>query len=398
MATRRGGWSLAIDLGTCRTAAATAGGGPGAAPAVLPVGDGGESYLGSPVCLGTDGRLLTGQAASAAADRWPERAERGVRRALVEQEQVLLGGRPVPTVDLAAAVLSRVLARAQEAHGGTAPARTVLTHPAHWTPRQVDRLRDAAVAAGVAEPGFLAEPLAAAHCYREVHGLPDAATGGELPAGARVAVHDLGGTFTAAVLAWDGREFTVERAGAQEDLGGADLDECLRGLLAERAADRDPGPWQELWEGTSPDTAAPRAALHRTLAAAREALSAGASTDVPVPGYAEPFLVRRREFEAAAEPVVERGYEVLAELLRRDGREPGGLAAVLLAGGAGRTPLVSDLIAARTGRLPLLAPDPKAVVVLGALGRQEPAAGGTQPGPAAGGTKHFVPHDPGFEF
>jgi hypothetical protein len=59
---------------------------------------------------------------------------------------------------------------------------------------------------------------------------------------------------------------------------------------------------------------------------------------------------------------------------------------------------VSDLIAARTGRLPLLAPDPKAVVVLGALGRQEPAAGGTQPGPAAGGTKHFVPHDPGFEF
>ncbi|MFF4835968.1 Hsp70 family protein [Streptomyces sp. NPDC001315] len=363
-------WSLAIDFGMyCTSAAASqsTGAEEDPAPTILPLGTGYGGLLPSLVCLDDNGRLLTGEAALEAAPHRPERAERAAKRALVEQEQVLLGGGAVATADLAAAVLTRALEQARARHGGTSPGRTVLTHPAHWAPQQLARLGAAAAAAEIPRPEFLPEPVAVARHHMAGRGLPDAAHLAEPSEGGHIAVYDLGGAFKVSVLAWDGRRFTVVRTGGDHDLGGDDLDECLRGLLAERVLDRDPGPWQDLWEDTSPDAVRQRVAVRRTLVAARETLSGSTSVDVRVPGYPEPFLVRGHEFRTAAEPVIERTYDLLAETVRQAGREPGDLHAVIIAGGAGRTPRVSDLIAERTGRLPLLARDPKAAVVLGAL-------------------------------
>lgn len=408
MTAHAGNWSLAIDLGARHVAAATStsareGGSPTAT--VLPPASGGTS-MPSLVCLDDKGLILTGEAARKAADRSPERTERAVVRALVEQERTLLGGRTVSTVDLAAAVLSDVLARARSRHGGALPGRTVLTHPADWAPTRLARLGAAAEAAGITRPAFLAEPVAAARHYAA-----DPGPGGlrDLPQGARCAVYDVGAALKVSVLAWDGAEFTVVRTAGDPDLGGDQLDDCLRELLAERVLDRDPGPWQELWEGDSPDAARQRASLSRALVAAREALSGSASVDVRVPGYPEPFLIRAHEFRTAARPVVERGYELLADTVRLDGREPADLPAVLIAGGAGRTPLVSDLIVERTHRLPLLAAAPESAVALGALTtpravphRPQPADEQPVPPPEAKSpgrpAGYFIPDDLGFEF
>ncbi|MEV6678903.1 Hsp70 family protein [Streptomyces erythrochromogenes] len=353
-------WSLAVDLGTCFTTAATFGdeaavGGVG--PRSLEIEN--SRCLPALVCLDDSGALLTGRAAQQRAAHHPDQAERAPKRALARQSAVLLGGRSVPAAELAAAVLRRVYAEARAAHDGRPPARTVLTHPARWGTAERGRLADAADRAGIAEPGFLPEPVAAALHHGQVHAVPE---------GGAVAVYDLGGgTFDTAVLRRTDRGFEPVAIGGDPYLGGEDLDECLRDLLGERAADRDPDPWYALWEDPGPPAAAQRALLGRELTAAREALSQTGSVDIAVPGYPQPFLIRAHEYRAAAEPLLDRSYELLAATIADAGLDAADVHEIVLTGGASRTPRVSDLIAERTGRLPLLTADPKSAVVLGAL-------------------------------
>ncbi|MFD9368482.1 Hsp70 family protein [Streptomyces sp. NPDC060020] len=353
-------WSLAVDFGTCFTTAATFGdeaavGGVG--PRSLEIEN--SRCLPALVCLDDSGALLTGRAAQQRAAHHPDQAERAPKRALARQSAVLLGGRPVPAAELAAAVLRRVYAEARAAHDGRTPARTVLTHPARWGTAERGRLADAAARAGIADPGFLPEPVAAALHHGQVHAVPE---------GGAVAVYDLGGgTFDTAVLRRTARGFDTVAIGGDPYLGGEDLDECLRDLLAERAADRDPDPWHALWDDPGPPAAAQRAALGRELTAAREALSQTGSVDLAVPGYPQPFLIRAHEYSAAAEPLLSRSYELLAATIADAGLDPADVHEIVLTGGASRTPRVSDLIAERIGRLPLLTADPKSAVVLGAL-------------------------------
>ncbi|MFE1901862.1 Hsp70 family protein, partial [Streptomyces yangpuensis] len=303
--------------------------------------------------------ILTGRAAQQRAAHHPEQAERAPKRALARQPAVLLGGRSVPAAELAAAVLRRVYAEARAAHDGRPPVRTVLTHPARWGATECGRLADAADRAGITDPAFLPEPVAAALHHGQVHAVPE---------GGAVAVYDLGGgTFDTAVLRRTARGFDTVAIGGDPYLGGEDLDECLRDLLGERAADRDPDPWHDLWEDPGPPAAAQRAALGRELTAAREALSQTGSVDIAVPGYPQPFLIRAHEYRAASEPLLARSYELLAATVADAGLGEGDVHEIVLTGGASRTPRVSDLIAERTGRLPLLTADPKSAVVLGAL-------------------------------
>ncbi|MGW2037056.1 Hsp70 family protein [Streptomyces virginiae] len=364
-------WLLAVDFGTCFTTAATFGDEAAAGsvgPRSLEIEN--SRCLPALVCLDDSGALLTGRAAQQRAAHHPDQAERAPKRALARQSAVLLGGRSVPAAELAAAVLRRVCAEARAAHDGRPPARTVLTHPARWGTAERDRLADAADRAGIAAPGFLPEPVAAALHHGRVHAVPE---------GGAVAVYDLGGgTFDTAVLRRTARGFDTVAIGGDPHLGGEDLDECLRDLLGERAADRDPDPWHDLWEDPGPPAAAQRAALGRELTAAREALSQTGSVDLAVPGYPQPFLIRAHEYRAAAEPLLARTYELLAATVADAGLDAADVHEIVLTGGASRTPRVSDLIAERTGRLPLLTADPKSAVVLGALAAL-PLAG--PPGP-----------------
>ncbi len=351
------GWTLAIDFGTSFTTAATWSDGQ---VSVLEIEN--SRYLPSLVCLGEDGSLLTGAAARQLAAQLAGNAERAPKRSLIRSPEVRLGSRTVACTDLAGAVLGRVYAEALAHHPGDPPGRVVLTHPAAWRDHELSLLVKAAQAAGLAEPVLLPEPVAAALHYARER---------EFPAAGHVAVYDLGGgTFDVAVLrrTASGAGFEVVGSpGGDPDLGGEDLTEALRELVGRHARERDPRPWDELWALAGAAGARERAVARRDISEAKEALSATTSVRISVRGYPEPFLVGRHEYEEAIEDCLQRSITRLASTVASAGLSPADLAAVLLAGGASRTPRVSDLLAGQLGPLPLTSADPKCAVVLGAL-------------------------------
>ncbi len=126
--------------------------------------------------------------------------------------------------------------------------------------------------------------------------------------------------------------------------------------------------------------------LRRDITEAKESLSATTSVRITVRGYREPFLIGRPEYEAAIDNCLRRSLDTLVSTVRSAGLSPADLQAVLLAGGASRTPRVSDLLAAELGMLPRTSADPKSVVALGALAAAVPnRPGSPQPGPAGAG-------------
>jgi molecular chaperone DnaK (HSP70) len=273
------GWVLAVDFGTLNTTAAFAV--DGGVPQLLQVEN--SQYLPSVVVADGEGNLLTGKAAARQAMVYPERAERVPKRALVAGGEAVLGGRAFPAVALAGAVLGKVYAEAVRFHGGPPPGTVVLTHPARWAEPVRQRLRAAAVLAGMPDPVLVAEPEAAAWFYSPP------------VAGQLVAVFDLGGgTLDTAVLKADGGSFAVAGPpGGDGELGGEDFDELLLAWVAGQARERDAGLWAEVLEG--PRSARDRAHLRADVTAGKESLSEHAAYEVPVPGYPEGIRVRRAD-------------------------------------------------------------------------------------------------------
>jgi molecular chaperone DnaK len=377
------GWTLAIDFGTSFTTAAIADGGQAS---VLEVEN--SRYFPSLVCLGEDGSLLTGTAARQLGAVLPDHAERMPKRSLVSSAEVRLGSRTVACTDLVGAVLGRMYREACAHQHGEPPGRVVLTHPAAWGDYELGLLTKAAEPAGLTRPVLLPEPVAAAGYYADQQALRSIE---------HVAVYDLGGgTFDVAVLSRRGAGsgfHLAGRPGGDPDLGGEDLTESLVDLVGRYACERDPRPWDDLWLRDGDTARREQAALRRDVCEAKEALSATPSVRITVRGYDQPFLVGRPEYEEAIADCLQQSLTRLMSTVSSAGLEPTDLGAVLLAGGASRTPRVGDLLAQRFGAVPLSAPDPKSVVALGALAGPPPAAslpgGGRERPPGDGGPMVF---------
>jgi len=378
------GWSLAIDFGTSNTTAAMAA--DGAAPVVLEVEN--SRYLPSAVFVSETGEILTGRSAVRQAAVFPERAERVPKRALVSGTDVVLGDRTVPVTDLVSAVLDRMHSEAVRFHGGQPPDRVVLTHPARWGDKLLERLREAAVAAGIDDPELLAEPVAAAWWYARPS------------AGSLLGVFDLGGgTLDTAVLRASGEGFAIAGPpGGDAHLGGEDFDELLLAWIGDLARERDRGTWQDAFTGQSLRSRRDRALLRADVTSAKEALSDYLTYDLAVMGYAEGFRVTRRDLEELVAAAVDAAVVQMRQTIAAAGVQPGELAAIYLTGGTSRMPVVGARLAAGLEVVPQMRDDPKAVVALGALtarvvppSRQPPPAPG--PHPAKGGSAS-VPRPP----
>ena len=348
------GWALAIDFGTSFTTAAMAA--DGTPPVVVEVEH--SRYLPSTVVADNDGQLLTGQAALRRAMVFPERAVRVPKRALVAGPQVVLGGRAVPVADLVAAVLARVYGEAVRFRGGQPPAKVVLTHPARWGTVPLDRLRDAAAAAGITEPVLLPEPVAAAWWF-----------GGPSADGGLVGVFDLGGgTLDTAVLRGDPGGFAIAGPpGGDADLGGEDFDELLLGRVSELARDRDELAWADVFTGDDLRSRRDLALLRGDVTAAKETLSELLTYEVVVPGFAEGFRVTRPELDELFGPAVDSAVAEMRATIAAAGADPATLGGLYLTGGSSRMPIIASRLAAELGVLPQIRDDPKAAVALGAL-------------------------------
>jgi molecular chaperone DnaK (HSP70) len=373
------GWSLAIDFGTTNTAAATTDG--GGSPRVLEIE--GSRYFPSMVYRDEAGQLLTGRTAVRQAAVFPDRAERVPKRALIAGTEVVLGGQAVPVTELVAAVLGRVYAEAVRYYGGRPPAIVVLTHPALWNETQRGRLRDAAIKAGISDPVFVSEPVAAASWYARPS------------AGGVVAVFDLGGgTLDTAVLHASGMSYEIAgKPGGNANLGGEDFDELLLDRVSDLARERDAAEWDGLFSMASARSRRDMALVRADVTAAKEALSEHTVFDLAVVGFAEEFRLTRPEFESLIGAQVDEAVDEMQRTIAAAGVADK-LAGCYLTGGSSRIPMIAARLAAAVEVAPQLRDDPKAVVALGALSVYAVAPNPTPPAPVAERVRPAQPSSP----
>ena len=341
---------VGIDLGTTNSEVAAFLDGK---VRVLPVE--GDPILPSVVGLGPDGTLLVGDPARNQLALYPERTVRSIKRLMGTTQTVSMGDRSFTPPEVSAFILKKLTERAEASLG--APVRkAVVTVPAYFSDAQRQATRDAGAIAGLEVLRILNEPTAAALAYGE--------DGHE---GKTVLVYDLGGgTFDVSVVRAAGDVTEVLASHGDTHLGGDDFDQ----LLLEHVHGR-------LIAGGGPDLHGDRRAMNRLLRAVEDAKKLlsyepwarireehlAQVRDVPVHLDIE---VSREEYEKLVEHLLERTINSVHKALSDAGKRPAELDAILLVGGATRTPLVSEFLERATGIRPRQDLHPDLCVALGA--------------------------------
>jgi outer membrane biosynthesis protein TonB len=384
-------WILAIDFGTSSTAAARRigdhveliqlEGGPRMPSMVFwREGTGGAST----------GHLVLGNEADELSTLAPWCLERSPKRRLGE-EFMQLGEKQLRVLDVVGQILREVYNEALRLAGGEPPSEVRLTHPARWAAPRLDQLRQAARSAGIADPVFVPEPVAAA-----VHFASE-----RLAVGEHVGVYDLGGgTFDTTVLERTQGSFKViGKPGGEEELGGEDFDDLLYRHLGEKLP---PEMWEKLrGSNTRQERAWAQAnrELLRHSRRAKEGLSRKSEYEFYMPPPIDQELqATAGEFERLIAKDVRHTVGELERTIRAAGLQPTELAAIYMAGGSSRIPLVGRVIQEQMGMAPEHLDDPKAVIALGAARLTDKAAvsepGSVKPAPAvpaAGETRLATP-------
>ncbi len=305
-----------------------------------------SAAVSSVVYQGRDGEVVVGEAAE--------------RRAATEPDRVV--GESTRHALLVRWVVDLVLQRE-----GVAAQGIILTHPAGWTPGDIQAVADALAAAELPVVRFCSglEAAAAGYSVRERSAL-----------GCTIAVYDLGGgTCEAAVIRKTGAGSFVTLGIPErlERLGGAGFDDAVFGhvLTAVPAL-------RELESGTAETARFKRslALCRRDCTEAKEALSVQTEVTIPVllPQVQTQVCLSRAEFEDLIRPQVQQSVEALRRTLRSAGLDPAELDTVLLIGGSSRVPLVAQLLSSELGRPVAVDPDPQVMTVLGAAVSGLPAA------------------------
>ena len=350
-------WILAIDFGTTATAAARRSGGHVEA-IQLQNGPRMPSMAFWREGAGSNGRLVLGNEAEELSTLAPWCLERRPKSRLGE-EFIQLGDKQLRPVEIIAAILREVYDEALSLSGGEPPAEVRLTHPARWRAALLEELGEAAKLAGLSDPVFVPEPVAAA-----VHFASERLTDGE-----HVAVYDLGGgTLDTAVLKRTGSTFeVVGRTGGDEELGGEDFDDLLYRHLGDKLGG---DAWDQLRtadERKDRTWAQANRELLRQARRAKEGLSRNPEYEFYLgPPVDQELSATVEEFEGLIAPTLRGTVAELERTILAADLKTADMKAIYLAGGSSRIPLVSRLIEERMGLAPEHLDDPKAVIAMGA--------------------------------
>jgi type VII secretion-associated protein (TIGR03931 family) len=323
--------------------------------------------------------LAVGAAARRLAPTDPSRYE-PTPRLRVDDPDLLLGTRVVGIAEAWGAVLAGALERAGPLLRGDRPRHLVLTHPAGWDAGRREVLRRAGSGLA-AELTLLAEPVAAAAHATWMRPQDE----GRARPGP-VAVLDLGARGAdASVLAPEPGRCGGARllAWRRDDrFGGDDADELLLGHLLTTLADeptpedpsrddlaarRDADRVREVVAATTLRDRRHRQVLLDDVRAAKEQLSDAEQAAVPLPGRLTAAWLSRGELTEVLRPSLRRVVDLLAETLADAGTGPEHLDGVWLTGGGARIPLLAALVHRELGVPATVAPEPRLVVVRGAL-------------------------------
>jgi molecular chaperone DnaK len=347
-------WVLAIDFGTSFTVAASRIG--DRPPEVIELD--GERRVPSLIMIDDDGAVMVGKAAENLASTNPGRVLRAPKSRLGEPAPVVLGGRPHAISALVADLLRHVYREAVRYHGSE-PEQVRLTHPATWSGPRRQQLLAAAEQAGLPDPVLVPEPVAAAIAYADEGAVPD---------GGHVLVYDLGGgTFdTAALQASPNGFVVVGRPGGDPRLGGELFDELLANTIGQRLEgdtyERIQLAEDALWQQAA-------VGLLRESRRVKEALSSHPFAEVLLglpTGLVQQRIGQTDLYEVIG-PYISESVDVMRQTALGAGLEAGDLSSIYLVGGASRTPLVEESVAAAYPDVRISRRgDPKGVVALGA--------------------------------
>ncbi|WP_298136791.1 Fe-S protein assembly chaperone HscA [Acidiferrobacter sp.] len=352
-----------IDLGTTNSLIATVRDGE-----VLVLPDAaGEVLLPSVVRFHADGRVTVGRMAQDAEVTDPLNTIASVKRLMgrgredVEESPYQLApgtggmvrietiaGDKTP-VEVSAHILGALKARLEETLGG-ALSGAVITVPAYFDEAQRQATKDAARLAGIEVLRLLNEPTAAAVAYgldRNPEGL--------------YCVYDLGGgTFDVSLLRLSQGVFEVLATGGDAALGGDDMDAAVVALWTAR--------------GAQAGTPEEQRRLVRLARSARERLTTATETEVDAaPLYSG--RLTRADLDAAIDPLIERTLVACRRVLKDAGVPIADIGAVVLVGGATRTPRVRERVGTLFRKAPLHDIDPDRVVAVGAARQADLLAG-----------------------
>jgi len=340
----------------------------------------GDVFCPSVVSVDGDGTILAGAPAARRLFSQPERTARSVKHAIgldrgdmheelraalrlnagMGEESCVRLGDCLYTLPELTALLIRELKTWAEVFFGEPVSQAVIAVPASFNDAQREAMHEAGKLAGFERWRLMPEPAAAALAY----GLHEQQR-------KHVAVFDLGGSrFEISILRMDeaseGDRYQVIATRGDARLGGNELDDALLGIAREEIRTR---------RGLDLGTESPGVlALRRTLLQAKHELSFADRARIEVPLPDRSLYIRemsRAEFEALAQPILERAVGPVRTALRDAGLNPGEIDDVVLAGGSTHIPLVRRMAEQLLGRRTHAALDPDEVVALGAAVQAE---------------------------
>jgi len=348
---------LGIDLGTTYSCVAHLD--EYGRPAVLPNADG-QSTTPSVVYFESSGSVVVGEAAKNELSHEPDRVIDLIKRHMGEEGfSVDLDGTDYTPQRVSAIILRKLVEDALEALGtesaGEPLADVVITVPAYFGAAERQATRDAGKMAGLEVVNIINEPTAAAIAY------------GAAQAGAakNVLVYDLGGgTFDVTVITVTPDEVRVVATDGDHHLGGADWDDKLVDLLAERFAAEHPDKGDPRTDDEAAGDLAVLAERTKKDLSKKEVYRTG----VTAHGERASIEITRSDFEDRSKDLVERTL-LFTEGILAKAKDKGveTYDAVLLVGGMSRSPAIARELAARFPHLPEpKLSDPDQIVAKGA--------------------------------
>jgi molecular chaperone DnaK len=348
---------LGIDLGTTYSCVAHLD--EYGRPAVLPNADG-QSTTPSVVYFESSGSVVVGEAAKNELSHEPDRVIDLIKRHMGEEGfSVDLDGTDYSPQRVSAIILRKLVEDALEAlsaePAGEPLANVVITVPAYFGAAERQATRDAGAMAGLEVVNIINEPTAAAIAY------------GAAQAGAtkNVLVYDLGGgTFDVTVITVTPDEVRVVATDGDHHLGGADWDNKLVDLLAERFAAEHPDKGDPRTDDEAAGDLAVLAERTKKDLSKKEIYR----TAVTAHGERASIEITRSDFEDRTKDLVERTLLFTEGILAK--AEDKGVKtydAVLLVGGMSRSPAIARELGARFPQLPEpRLSDPDQIVAKGA--------------------------------
>lgn len=371
---------MGIDLGTTNSCVALPCEGEGL-DAVRVITDGhGRATVPSVVYKGADGEVLVGHRAKQKLGATPMPIA-FIKRYMGKDHQVRLGSDEFSPEQVSALILKHLAGLVKDDLGEEVT-QAVITIPARFDLAGQQATVAAARLAGLEVLTTMPEPVAAALAY----GLQDAADD------LKIFCYDLGGgTFDATVMVKNADTgIEVLAFDGDEHLGGYNFDTAFSEWLWAHLARS----YALVFDRNSPEDQVRFQKLMRIAEQTKIALSKDFETEVsekPVfeDQAGEPvdldMLVKRCDYVALIQPLIERTIEISRRAIAKAGLRPEQLDRVIMVGGSSRLPIAKELLESALGR-PAELVDPDKIVARGAA-----VKAGTMVGASTAGLEFRVP-------